>query len=113
MAFRLGKRIAGRAAHAEQPIAGHVGLRGAVGLAHGALRGAAHLGAAGFGGADGGGFRFSDLPGFGGGLPQPAANDPGNNAAEQLKIQQNIYALMTGQGINVIVKNPNPQSTFS
>jgi hypothetical protein len=112
MAFKLASHFANPSIHPHSPETAGRAPR-AASLANRAAHGTRHLGAAGFGAADGVGFRFSDLPGFGGGLAQPAANDSGNNAAEQLKVQQEIYALMTGQGINVIVKNPNPQSTFS
>ncbi|HEV2970693.1 MAG TPA: hypothetical protein VGY55_12050 [Pirellulales bacterium] len=111
MAFKLASHFGKHSPHPHSTDAAGR-MPHAASIANRAGHGARHLGAAGFG-APAGGFRFSDLPGFSGGLPQPAASDPGNNAAQQLKTQQDIYALMTGQGINVVVKNPNPQSTFS
>ncbi|HKD37345.1 MAG TPA: hypothetical protein VKB78_11110 [Pirellulales bacterium] len=58
-----------------------------------------------------GGIAFSEIPGFAR-APMPAAAAPNDASSEQLKIQQDTYALMSGAGINVIVKNLDQQSRF-
>ncbi len=78
-----------------------------------AMSGARHLSAISPGDLAGGAFRFSDLPGFGRAPLQPIANEPAKPSAEQLKVQQETYALMTGPGINVVVKNLDQQARFT
>ncbi len=46
------------------------------------------------------------------GSHQAPPDDLAGPAAQQLKILQDIYNLMTGAGINVIVKNPDLQARF-
>jgi hypothetical protein len=77
-----------------------------------AMPGAGHFNSIGLGDLAGPGLRFSDLPGFGRAPLQPIANESAKPAAEQLKLQQETFALMTGQGINVVVKNLDQQSRF-
>jgi hypothetical protein len=52
------------------------------------------------------------VSGFGGVRSQSATSELTNPAAQQLKILQDIYGLMTGPGINVIVKNSDLQARF-
>jgi hypothetical protein len=59
-----------------------------------------------------GGVAFSEIPGFTR-APIPAEPAAANESStEQLKIQRDTYALMSGAGINVIVKNLDQQSRF-
>jgi hypothetical protein len=58
------------------------------------------------------GIVFSEVPGFSG-APIPSATAPPNeSSSQQIKIQQDTYALMSGAGINVVVKNLDQQSRF-
>jgi hypothetical protein len=77
-----------------------------------ATPGAGHFNSIGLGDLAGPGLRFSDVPGFGRAPQQPMANESTKPAAEQLKVQQDTFALMTGSGINVVVKNLDQQSRF-
>jgi hypothetical protein len=74
--------------------------------------GGGHLGSVDLGDLAGGAFRFSDLPGFSRAPLPTTSNESTKPAAEQLKVQQDTFALMTGQGINVVVKNLDQQSRF-
>ena len=56
--------------------------------------------------------RASSLPRRGGGLPRSTAIELDSPETQQLKVLQDIYNLMTGPGINVIVKNPDLQARF-
>jgi hypothetical protein len=56
--------------------------------------------------------RASSLPRRGRGLPRSTVNELESPETQQLKVLQDIYNLMTGPGINVIVKNPDLQARF-
>ncbi len=60
----------------------------------------------------GGAFAFSQLPGFARPPVDAAASGSPSQSAEQLKAQQDMLALMSGAGINVVVKNLDQQSRF-
>jgi hypothetical protein len=102
MAFKLARHFAQQASQPPQRA-----------TAPQAVLGTRHFSAIGLGDLAGGAFRFSDVPDFGRAPLQPIANESAKPAAEQLKVQQETYALMTGQGINVVVKNLDQQSRFT
>jgi hypothetical protein len=77
-----------------------------------AMPGAEHFNSIGLGDLAGPAFRFSDVPGFGRAPQQPISDESTKPAAEQLKVQQETYALMSGAGINVVVKNLDQQARF-
>ncbi len=52
-------------------------------------------------------------PNYGRALQQTMAGADAKTAEQLLKVQQDALALMNGQGINVNVKNLDPQSRFS
>jgi hypothetical protein len=52
------------------------------------------------------------VPRGGGTRPQSALNELTDPTAQQLKVLQEIYSLMTGPGINVIVKNLDVPARF-
>ncbi|HEY2148082.1 MAG TPA: hypothetical protein VGH32_09105 [Pirellulales bacterium] len=101
MSFKLARHFAERAAEPAPPAADSTAP-----FAAGAVNPTAF-------GAAAAGIAFSELPGFAH-APIPAASDaPDESAAEQLRIQRDTYALMSGAGINVVVKNSDQQSRFS
>ena len=77
-------------------------FRGFGGIVSRAIRGASVTGE----------LRASSLPRRGGGLPRSTANELGSPETQQLKVLQDIYNLMTGAGINVIVKNADLHARF-
>jgi hypothetical protein len=59
-----------------------------------------------------GGIAFSEIPGFAHAPTAAAPAAPHDASSEQLRVQQDTYALMSGAGINVVVKNFDQQSRF-
>ena len=101
MAFKLARHFAKQASQLPHRA-----------IAPQAMLGARPFGSIGLGDFAGGAFRFSDLPGFGHAPLQSTANESTRPAAEQLKVQQETFALMSGPGINVVVKNLDRESRF-
>jgi hypothetical protein len=101
MAFKLARHFAQQTSEPQQRA-----------RAPQAMFGARHFSSIGQSDLERGAFRFSDLPGFGSAPMPSTANESTRPATEQLKVQQETFALMSGAGINVVVKNLDQQSRF-
>jgi hypothetical protein len=104
--------------HSRRPASAQHRLGDAIRLSHGfggvigrAIRGAIHVGGP-LGGPSRSILHAGNRAGAAGELRHAPPDDLAGPAAQQLRILQDIFSLMSGPGINVIVKNPDLQARF-